>query len=234
MAADSAPPAASSSSPGQFVPEVLPTPEPNLVEVNNEMKRRLAAVERLLTNERAENTKLQAYIRKMEENPFFMVLSNLDAGTVLREAGEELTTVTAAVRRLQTKGTFTLSLAIKPFKGEALLFVPEIKSKPPKDAAAPGVFYSDDNGTLSRQDRRQPELNLGKNSRGDREGGKDEEDGGGGEQQDGEISDDDMRLAQGVVDDMDQFPNISHLQRALGWGYTKAARVHERLKAVTR
>lgn len=143
----------------------LPAPVPNPVAELNETKRELAKTQTLLKRSRDELGKALAHLRRIEENPLVMVLANLDAGSVLHDAGGKLTSLVALVRQRQGKGVFTFQVAIKPFKGDALEFVPKVKVSEPAEEVAKGVFYANDAGSLSRQDPRQRELQF---SRGDR------------------------------------------------------------------
>jgi hypothetical protein len=81
-------------------------------------------------------------------------------GGLHNELGEEIAAVTAAVTEHQKKGSVTVTLTISPTKDDprAVVIYDELKSKAPKATPLPSRFFTDEHGTLSRRDPRQPEL----------------------------------------------------------------------------
>lgn len=110
---------------------------------------------------------MRARLKAIEENSLSFALANLDAGGVLIDAGEKLQSLAAIVRKREAKGTFKLTITVKPFKGEALVFVPCVSITEPKPEPAQSVFYASEDGELSRNDPRQKEFD-GFGSREDR------------------------------------------------------------------
>lgn len=105
-------------------------------------------------------TELSEKLAELEKNPLTFALSNLDAGQVLTDAGKALSDLSAIVRKREAKGTLTLKITVKPFKGDALVFIPDVKITEPKPEPAQSVFYADDAGNLSRNDPRQREFGF--------------------------------------------------------------------------
>lgn len=109
---------------------------------------------------------LATQVKDLEKNPFTFALNNMDAGAVLATAGNELKRLSAIVRERDAKGSFTFRITVKPFKAGALVLEPEIKVSEPKAEATKSVFYSDEEGSLSRNDPKQRELPLPYGDRG--------------------------------------------------------------------
>ena len=82
------------------------------------------------------------------------------SGGLHNELGEEIAAVTAAVIEHQKKGSVTVTLTISPTKDDprAVVVYDELKAKVPKATPLPSRFFTDEHGTLSRRDPRQPEL----------------------------------------------------------------------------
>lgn len=142
-----------------------PTEAERLTEATTEIARLVAEREANATRQ----TALLAKLRELETNPFAFALSNIDAGAVLVEAGEQLKALCATVQRRQEKGSFTLKLAVKPFKA-ALVLTGDVKIVEPKPEPAMSIFYASEDGTLRRNDPNQKHFNF---SQGDRSDGDD-------------------------------------------------------------
>ncbi len=140
------------------MPAVVEPPDP-LAELN-ETKALLATTRSNLKKSQDAGEALRAHLAELEKNPLLMVLANLDGGSVLTDAGAKLAALCTTIRRRQEKGRFTFSIAIKPFKGDALVFTPDLKLAEPKEEVAQGVFYASEDGVLSRQDPRQREFGF--------------------------------------------------------------------------
>lgn len=109
-----------------------------------------------------ERISLAEQIKSLQENPLIFTLNNLDAGAVLEEAGVQMKELSAICLRRQDKGSLTVKLNVRPFKGShgALIIEPEVKLSEPKAEPPQSVFYSSEEGDLSRNDPRQRELPL--------------------------------------------------------------------------
>jgi hypothetical protein len=100
----------------------------------------------------------------MAERPlttFTETLDELRRGKLTADLTAELTGLVAAVREHGTAGKLTLTLTVAPAaSGEvaALIITDQITIKPPKIAKQATILYASDNGTLSKNDPRQPEL----------------------------------------------------------------------------
>lgn len=157
---------------------VVPTPSPEAV-----LREQLATVEAERDSLKAKNGKLTAELKQYdealtdlrtklkahEENPFSFALANLDAGAVLHEAGQGIKSLCATVLRRQAKGTIGLSIGIKPFKGQGLIFTSDLKVTEPKPDPAKSVFYASEEGDLSRNDPSQKEFHFPNRERRDDE-----------------------------------------------------------------
>jgi type IV secretory pathway VirB10-like protein len=166
-ATETPPPPTAESAP----PNIAALPTPSAEEI---LREKLAERERFAEALKAERDALTAKaaqltadvkeltgkLRELEKNPLNFALANLDAGQVLTDAGKALADLSAVVRRRDAKGSLTLKITVKPFKGDALVFVPEVKITEPKPEPAQSVFYADDAGNLSRNDPRQREFGF--------------------------------------------------------------------------
>jgi hypothetical protein len=137
----------------------LPDPAPDLLTQLNEthaaLERSHGAIAALTT----ERETLAARLRELDANPFLYALNHLDAGQVLREAGEQMKVVTSAVDKLRGKGKVTITLGIGPMKGStALVLQPSLKITKPEPDPEPGVFFATEDGALTRHDPKQREL----------------------------------------------------------------------------
>src|ERR1700735_1624475 len=86
---------------------------------------------------------LQARINILESNPVFFALNNIDEGSSLRLAGEDLKLVCAEVRRLGGTGRIDITIGVKQMdgSGESLLMAAKSKATPPKVKPPVSVFY---------------------------------------------------------------------------------------------
>ena len=92
---------------------------------------------------------------------FASVLVELDKGRVHLEASEGLWDLIQAVEQVKKKGTFTLTLVVAPVndaEGSPLDVRAEVKVSPPRPAPRANVAYVDEQGNLTRNDPRQPEI----------------------------------------------------------------------------
>jgi hypothetical protein len=112
---------------------------------------------------------IEEQLKSLLENPLIFALHHLDSGAFLIDAGTKLKELVKVVDRLDSKGSFALRLAVKPFKSGsgAFVFVPDLKISEPKPDPAQSIFYANgETGVLSRSDPRQKEFTF---NRGDRE-----------------------------------------------------------------
>lgn len=90
-------------------------------------------------------------------------VSGLEKGVFAAEASERMQQVIAAVRQHGKPGAVTITLKVKPAvkeSGDLVVVVGEIKTKVPEADRAAELFYTTEQGGLSKQDPRQPELPL--------------------------------------------------------------------------
>lgn len=142
--------------------QAMPDPQPNLLAELNEARTTITTLTRKAERLENEKAEIAERLKEILENPLIFSLSHLDAGGVLKEAGEELARVACAVRDLRENGHVTLKIKVRAMKGaaEALLFEPEVTAKAPKTPPEPGIFFSADDGKIQRNDPRQRELPL--------------------------------------------------------------------------
>lgn len=152
------------------VPPLAAVPDPapaDLLTQLNEQRALVAKLEAERDRHRANAKDLRAEIARINENPLIFALAEIDAGTVLDDAGKKVADLFDLVQKRSEKGKVVITIAAKPFKA-ALVYSAEIKVTEPKLEATPAVIYVED-GKLSRHDPRQRELPLG-HSRADRRG----------------------------------------------------------------
>lgn len=97
--------------------------------------------------------------------PFALTLQEIGAGRLAARVSEQLADLTSAVVATGKKGKITLTIEVAPVKkanantlmvsGSSKAAIPE-----PEDASPTSVFFATDDGTLSRDDPRQPQLPL--------------------------------------------------------------------------
>lgn len=92
--------------------------------------------------------------------PFADVLHDLHRGQIADEAAAQLADLVQAVQGYGKAGTFTLHIKVEPFKGNdhQVMMSARCTSKPPAGNPVGAVFFTDDNGNLSRDDPRQESL----------------------------------------------------------------------------
>lgn len=85
--------------------------------------------------------------------PFTDVIRDHRNGKLVNSLTERLAKVVAAVQETGKGGSITLSLAIKPSKGDEDAFevVPTISAKLPEADLPKALFYADDSGSLVRE-----------------------------------------------------------------------------------
>lgn len=81
-------------------------------------------------------------------------------GGAHEELSEALAEVVKNVLEHGKQGTLSLSLKIKPVGDGQVQIVDAIKVGAPEGEKAPSIFYSDENGNVSRSDPRQTEMPL--------------------------------------------------------------------------
>ena len=89
--------------------------------------------------------------------PFADVLRDLGRGQIADEAAVMLTDLVQAVIAYGKKGTFTLTIAVAPFKGstDQVSVSAVAKSRPPAADPIAAPFFVGDGGNLTRNDPRQ-------------------------------------------------------------------------------
>jgi hypothetical protein len=97
--------------------------------------------------------------------PFFETLRELRGGTTLEELGNALADVVSAVEATGKPGTLVLKLTVRPpRKGSAtasyLTIEDDVTTKVPRRDREDTVFFPLADGSLSRQDPRQRDLDL--------------------------------------------------------------------------
>ena len=95
-------------------------------------------------------------VREGTVRPFADVLRDLGKGQVADEAAVLLTDLVQAVVTYGKQGTFNLRIAVAPVKGSLgqVTVSATAKSSPPEADPIAAVFFTDDNGNLSRNDPR--------------------------------------------------------------------------------
>lgn len=92
--------------------------------------------------------------------PFAEFLQEQAQGRTHAEMGEALYDLASRVRDTGKKGSVTLTITIEPMKGDerVLVVADEIKLKLPEFPRKPSIFYTADDGNLSRSDPEQMAL----------------------------------------------------------------------------
>ena len=78
-------------------------------------------------------------------------------GAVISEMSAKLRTITNAAATAGKPASMTLKITILP-QGNAVAFMAEVDTKLPKSKPFAGVFFSDEDGNLYRNDPAQPAL----------------------------------------------------------------------------
>jgi hypothetical protein len=91
--------------------------------------------------------------------PFSAVLLELQKGGVHRDLSEKLAELVKAVADTQKKGSLTLRIDVTPNKDEATyLLAATVTAKAPQHTSRPSLFFALDDGSLTRKDPRQMDL----------------------------------------------------------------------------
>lgn len=95
-----------------------------------------------------------------ESNQFFRLLRVLDEGNLPVDLHTAIGGLVQAVKNTGKGGKLTITIAVKPTKGnsERVLFDPTLKVTEPKIETSTTLMYVSDDGSLSREDPRQPKL----------------------------------------------------------------------------
>lgn len=97
------------------------------------------------------------------DNCILTLLQNQRAGECLIELSEGLRALTKAVRANGKKGSMTLTISIEPINragGSAVGVTDVVAVKAPQMEREIGVFFANEDGSLTRNDPRQRELPL--------------------------------------------------------------------------
>lgn len=89
---------------------------------------------------------------------FVGLLSSHRRGELVHEADDLLAEMVAAITEYGGVGELTLKLKVKRNEAEQLEIQPLLTMKKPRRALGMGIFYSSDDGKLSRRDPRQGDL----------------------------------------------------------------------------
>lgn len=113
-----------------------------------------------MTERRHVNERTGEVIDDPQIRPFADFLRDLDAGRTHDKMSEALWDLVARVRDTGKKGSVSLTIVVEPTKGDTVILtvLDEIKLKLPEHARRPSVFFSDNQGNLSRSNPNQPEL----------------------------------------------------------------------------
>lgn len=102
-----------------------------------------------------------------QQNPFaartvMAVLPEVDGGKLVEGLTANLQELSTAVAALRQAGSVTLKIVLKPSEAadNAMMLGYEIKLSKPKKAAKATLMFIDAEGSMSRSDPKQPELNL--------------------------------------------------------------------------
>ena len=142
----------------------MPPPDP-VAALQSQLDEALAsaaALEGRLREQEAEKLQLLATLEQLEKNPLVFALASLDAGSELEQAGVDFTALCAEIAKRQQKGSMTLKVVLKPFKGDSFTYALETKVTKPAQEATPGIIYIREDGTLSRNDPRQKHFEFPK------------------------------------------------------------------------
>ena len=99
-------------------------------------------------------------------NRYIDTLAMLRRGTLLEDAANDLTVLTAACEETGKSGTLTITIKIEPQKNDpsVLTITDKIVLKEPKPEVAATIAYINAQGEITRRDPRQPELPVGVDS----------------------------------------------------------------------
>lgn len=90
------------------------------------------------------------------------LLLQLENGATIAELGDRLRDLVCAVRDTGKTGTITLAIKITPATemADVVTIVADIKTKLPAPTRAKNIFFSTEEGNLSRHDPKQMELPM--------------------------------------------------------------------------
>lgn len=89
---------------------------------------------------------------------FNEILAEIDSGILLQMLSAAMAQVTNGVQNSGKAGKLTLTLTIKPNKGNAVFVSSDIKKHIPEIGVETASFFADDEGNLSRRNPQQQEL----------------------------------------------------------------------------
>lgn len=94
-------------------------------------------------------------------NSFAVVLSELDRGSLIDKASDELKKLIQAVSLTEKAGTITLKLKVHPTRtGKTVEIEGIVEAKRPKAPASPSLWYVTKDFELSRKDPNQSEFKF--------------------------------------------------------------------------
>lgn len=114
-----------------------------------------------MTDRRHTNTRTGEIVDDPHIRPFGNFLQEQNGGKTHNELSEALYDLIARVRDTGKKGSVQLTVSVEMLKntaGEMLAVTDEIKLKLPEHERHGSIYYSDDQGNLSRANPNQPEL----------------------------------------------------------------------------
>ena len=137
-------------------PDPLDTARQELAAAQDKLRR---AEQRILALDE-ERGKLAAVVEKLDGNPLILALRHLDAGAVLKEAGEKTAELFALCQQLQGKGKMQLTLAVAPSEGKnrAMVYAADVKVTDPKEEATTAFMFVTADGKLTRDNWGEREL----------------------------------------------------------------------------
>lgn len=121
----------------------------------------LRAKEKQLDAANAEILALKERVHVAEKNPLLFAMLWMDAGAMVTEAGEKLSALSEKVSKLNTAGTMTIKIKVKPMNN-ALLLSAEVSVKAPEPDRIESVFFRHPDGLLALEDPRQGKFKFGK------------------------------------------------------------------------
>jgi len=102
-------------------------------------------------------------VENMQPRSGIATLADLRKGGFVDDLSDAIAEVTTAVIAHKKAGTITIKLAIKPCESaeNALFIQDDIKASPPREVKPVTLMFSDEEGSLTREDPQQPNLDLG-------------------------------------------------------------------------
>jgi hypothetical protein len=98
----------------------------------------------------------------IEQKQFTDVLSELDRGEVVAELTKQLYAVVEGIKETHKPGSVGVTLGLSMTGRGSLTVVAKVSSKVPEVPPDPTTFFVDEDGTLMRDDPKQPRLPLGR------------------------------------------------------------------------